>query len=91
MKAILIHTAFDLGNPGPDYQFGWGALDAQAAVDLVIADDTEDLIHVKQIDKYFRQDVSFKIVSDGVNPIVVTLVWDEPLHYPWLQILLLMI
>jgi len=76
VKAVFIHTATDLGNLGPDYQFGWGALNAQAGVDLVIADDTEDLIHVDQVDN--GQVDSFEIVSDGVNPIEVTLVWDDP-------------
>jgi hypothetical protein len=30
---LLIHTADDLGNAGPDYQFGWGLLNAKAAAD----------------------------------------------------------
>ena len=34
-KALLLHSAQDLGNPGPDYDTGWGLLDAQAAVDLI--------------------------------------------------------
>jgi len=76
VKAILIHTVTDLGNPGPDYQFGWGALDANAAVDLVIADDTENLIHVGQVDN--DQTDTFRMDSDGNNPIQVTLVWDDP-------------
>ena len=29
-KAILIHTADDMGNPGPDYQWGYGQVDATA-------------------------------------------------------------
>jgi len=28
-KAILIHTASDLGNDGPDYQYGWGMVNAK--------------------------------------------------------------
>ena len=76
VKAILVHTATDLGNPGPDYQFGWGALNASAAVDLVIADDSETLIHVDQVDT--GQTDTYSVDSDGVSPIEVTLVWDDP-------------
>jgi hypothetical protein len=76
VKAILIHTATDRGNAGPDYQFGWGSLDAQAAVDLVIADDTADLIHVDQVG---NGDTDFYTLnSDGSTNIQVTVAWDDP-------------
>lgn len=35
LKAFLAHTAEDLGNPGPDYQTGYGAVRIQRAVDFV--------------------------------------------------------
>ena len=31
LKGLLIHTADDLGTPGPDYQFGWGLVNGLAA------------------------------------------------------------
>ena len=31
LKGLALHTAEDLGTPGPDYQYGWGLLDAEAA------------------------------------------------------------
>ncbi len=37
LRAALIHTAEDLGNPGPDYRFGYGHVDALAAVHLITA------------------------------------------------------
>lgn len=38
VKALLIQTADDLGNAGPDYKFGWGLMDARAAAELIHAD-----------------------------------------------------
>lgn len=35
MKAILCNTAEDLGNPGPDYTFGFGMLNARRAVEAI--------------------------------------------------------
>jgi len=32
LKACLLNTADDLGNPGPDYRFGWGRVNALRAV-----------------------------------------------------------
>lgn len=31
LKGLALHTADDLGNPGPDYRYGWGLLNAEAA------------------------------------------------------------
>lgn len=35
LKALFIHTVQDLGNPGPDYQYGYGNVQAQAAIDFM--------------------------------------------------------
>ena len=37
LKALLIHTADDLGNVGPDYKFGWGLINVKAAADVNLA------------------------------------------------------
>lgn len=37
MKAILCNSADDLGNPGPDYSFGFGMLNARKAVEALEA------------------------------------------------------
>ena len=76
VKALMVHTAADLGNAGPDYSFGWGAFDAQAAVDLVIADSAADLIHVSSVDD--GDDVHYTFNSDGAADVQVTVVWDDP-------------
>lgn len=34
-KGLLIHTAFDAGRPGPDYEYGWGVVDAAAAANFL--------------------------------------------------------
>ncbi len=37
LKALLLHTADDLGTAGPDYRFGYGLLNARAAADHLLA------------------------------------------------------
>jgi hypothetical protein len=34
-KGILLNTAEDLGNPGPDFKFGWGRINARRAVEVM--------------------------------------------------------
>lgn len=38
LKALLIAGARDIGNPGPDYTYGFGFVNAKASVDLILAD-----------------------------------------------------
>jgi hypothetical protein len=35
IKGILLNTADDLGNPGPDYDFGWGRVHAGRALEVI--------------------------------------------------------
>lgn len=39
LKALAIAGAVDLGNPGPDYTYGFGFLNAKNSIDLIIADN----------------------------------------------------
>jgi len=71
-KAILMQTADDFGNPGPDFQWGYGQVDIHAAVDLISR-------------KAFRQenidddeiDVFTFIVPPGADEVIVSLAWDD--------------
>jgi hypothetical protein len=35
LKAIILNTAEDLGNAGPDFKFGWGRINAMRAVQVI--------------------------------------------------------
>src|SRR5690606_18408777 len=35
LKGLVLHTALDLGTPGPDYRTGWGLLDTEAAAEHI--------------------------------------------------------
>lgn len=46
MKGIVLNSADDLGNPGPDYRFGWGSINARRAFEIIkdgsfLVDDIE--------------------------------------------------
>lgn len=35
MKAVLMNSADDLGNPGPDYYYGYGRINARRAIEII--------------------------------------------------------
>jgi hypothetical protein len=80
LKALLIHTADDLGTPGPDYRYGWGLLNAAAAADL-LRDHAGDSGKLRLLEEKITPGDStlvYEFVWDGESPIRATLVWTDP-------------
>jgi len=80
IKALLIHTADDLGNPGPDYKFGFGLMNAKAAANLIA--DQNDFSDADIIVENLLDDVNsihtYQFQWDRVSPIRATLCWTDP-------------
>lgn len=80
LKALLIHTADDLGNPGPDYKFGWGHINVKAAADVLAAHKNSagaPKIFEGALTNSSRSGIH-TISWDGVSPIRASLVWIDP-------------
>lgn len=41
IKGLMLHTAFDLGQPGPDYKFGWGLANGEKAAQTIAASNSD--------------------------------------------------
>lgn len=81
MKALLIHTADDLGTPGPDYSYGWGLINVKEAADIILAHKKDALGNPKLIEGAIIADkrpLTYNFQSDGRTPIRVTLCWTDP-------------
>ncbi len=80
IKAIIIHTADDLGNAGPDYKFGWGLLNAKAAADIIA--DHNDFPDANMLVENVLDDVNTVVTYtfewDGYSLIRATLCWTDP-------------
>lgn len=76
LKALLINTAVDKGNAGPDYQYGWGLLDAKAAVDLV----NQSRDHIRYGVLSDGESTAYQLTVPAGTPVLkVTAAWtDQP-------------
>ncbi len=72
VKALVIHTAKDQGDAGPDAVYGWGLLDVEAAV------RTASLEVVVEASLSDGQTYEFVMDHDGVGELKATLVWTDP-------------
>lgn len=77
LKALAIHMADDLLNPGPDYQTGWGLFNAVSAVRQVELDASDGRgTHIKEIELAVGQTNSWLVYLDG-SSFKVTAVWSD--------------
>ena len=78
LKALVIHTADEAGPaPGPDYAFGWGLLNTQAAAQA-ISDDGGDF---RIIESSLADGGADTYVVDVTAPgtlVTATLAWTDP-------------
>jgi len=73
----MLATADDLGNPGPDFTFGFGLLDAQAAVDTIVADAGQARrIVMKNIAT--GGEVDLPLTLNAAQNLRITLGWFDP-------------
>jgi len=77
IKGLLLHSARDLGDVGPDYAYGYGLIDAKAAIDLVRADTTSDVIIEDMILQQGERDTYTLDIRSGTKTLKLTLVWDD--------------
>lgn len=79
LKGLLIHTADDLANRGPDYQTGWGLINAEKAAEQIAlcAAGASELIQEEELTTE-NPTHTYSIRCDGTEPIRVTLCWTDP-------------
>lgn len=76
LRALMSHTAFDAGNVGPDYIYGWGVLDAAAAINLVRQAKVGSAILSEG--NYTGSKISTNFTAKGGVPLKATIAWTDP-------------
>lgn len=77
MKAILLHTADDIGPEGPDYQNGWGMMNTEKAALLMQANAEQGGIHIMESSLNQYDTLRFVVKTKGDEPLKATLVWTD--------------
>ncbi len=76
IKGLLLHGAKDMGNPGPDFSYGWGLLNTNAAIEVMRAKDRFSRILENTLTPNAKD--TLIVQSDGLNPMKVMLSWTDP-------------
>ena len=75
VKALLIQTAIDLGNSGPDYSFGYGKINASAAIGIIENDNEQNRLIINNTLVNSSKEYNINIVNE--TELRLTLVWDD--------------
>ncbi|MGN6396098.1 MAG: S8 family serine peptidase [Mucilaginibacter sp.] len=76
LKGLACHTAFDAGNAGPDYIYGWGLLDMRKAAQAITDNGNKSLLRENNLQQGQKQ--TFNVVASGQGPLAVTISWTDP-------------
>jgi hypothetical protein len=80
LKGLACHTAFDAGNPGPDYIYGWGLLDMKKAARAITNDGTKSLLKENTLQQGQQQ--TYNVIASGDGPLAATISWTDPAGAP---------
>ena len=80
LKGLACHTAFDAGNAGPDYIYGWGLLDMAKAAQAITDNGTYSLINEKTLPQ--GQTQTYNVVASGNGVLKATISWTDPAGTP---------
>jgi len=81
LKALILHSAdTDIsGAPGPDYRFGWGLMDTEAAVRIMSRDATMGgNFLVRELTLDDSGTIEKEFYASGEEPLQATIVWTDP-------------
>ncbi len=76
LKGLACHTAFDAGNVGPDYIYGWGLLNMPKAAQAITDNGVKSMIKENMLTQ--GQSQTFNILASGADALVATIAWTDP-------------
>ncbi|MDN5286844.1 MAG: C-terminal target protein [Mucilaginibacter sp.] len=80
LKGLVCQTAFDAGNVGPDYIYGWGLLDTKKAAQAITDNGTKSLINENTLQQ--GQTQTFNVVASGNGVLAAIISWTDPAAIP---------
>lgn len=76
LKGLVCHTAFDAGNAGPDYIYGWGLLDMRKAAQAITYNNNKSIIAEYTLQQ--GQNKVLEVTASGDGPLIVSISWTDP-------------
>ncbi|PCJ97619.1 MAG: peptidase S8 [Flavobacteriaceae bacterium] len=76
LKGLVLHTADDVQEAGPDYKMGWGVINAIAAAKTIANKEYTSIISEEELVN--RGTYSINVNSNGKEALMVSISWTDP-------------
>lgn len=76
-KALMIHSASEAGNIGPDPHFGWGFINAKKGAEILVGKSNNTIIFKDEV-KNNGTTNTISVKATGTEPLKVTITWIDP-------------
>jgi len=77
VKGLICHSASEAGlNPGPDYEFGWGLANAEAAANIITNKNISTVLEENTLNN--NQIFTKQITLDSTQKLSATICWTDP-------------
>ncbi|AZA79939.1 T9SS C-terminal target domain-containing protein [Chryseobacterium sp. G0186] len=76
-KTLMIHSALEAGNVGPDPHFGWGFIDAKKGAELLVGTSNGSVIFKDEVLNNGTTNTK-SVKASGTEPLKVTISWIDP-------------
>ncbi|MFT7514785.1 MAG: hypothetical protein ACI9QL_004010 [Candidatus Omnitrophota bacterium] len=78
LKGLIIHTADDMGPAGPDYKYGWGMINTEAALDHITAAQATPSAPTMIEGSIVTSATRYHHFNNDGAPIKLTVSWTDP-------------
>lgn len=75
LKGLVCHTAFDAGNVGPDYIYGWGLLNMTEAAQAITNNGGKSIVSEKTLTQ--GQTQTYNVIASGNRLLAATISWTD--------------
>lgn len=76
LKGLVCGTAFDAGDLGPDYIYGWGLLNMKKAAQAITDNGTKSIL--KEATLAQGQTQTYNVTASGNGLLIATISWTDP-------------
>ncbi|KFF17858.1 S8 family peptidase [Chryseobacterium sp. JM1] len=78
-KTLVVHSALEAGNIGPDPHFGWGFIDAKKGAELLIGKSNNTILFNNETLASGTPNKK-RVIASGSEPLKVTVSWVDPAY-----------
>ena len=76
LKGLVLHSADDVGQPGPDYKLGWGVMNTKKAAEIIVNKGYRT--HISEETLQEGETYSITVNATGNEALVASISWTDP-------------